>query len=57
MVSFKLTLPPELLAAAKQIAAEQDRSTAAYIRQLIKADVEKHGETQLPLLGKTKGKK
>jgi len=49
MVSFKLTLPPELLAAAKQIAADQDRSTAAYIRQLIKADLEKRGEIQKPL--------
>jgi len=58
MASFKLTLPDELLLAAQQRASDQERSMAAYIRQLIKADLAQVGEQQLPLLGKPgKGRK
>jgi len=57
MTSYKFKLPEEMLKAAQQRAAQQDRSTASYLRQLIQADLAQAGEIQLPLLGKTKAKK
>lgn len=56
-ISFKLTLPAELLSAAQQRASDQERSTAAYIRQLIKADLAKAGEQQLDILDPPKRKR
>jgi len=54
MTSYKFKLPEEVLKAVHQRAADQDRSTAAYIRQLIKADLQSAGEQQLQLIAKPK---
>ena len=56
IMQTNITISHELLEAAKQRAAQQERSFASYVRNLIRADLEKSGEQQqnLNLKGKKK---
>jgi len=49
IMQTNITISHELLHAAKIRAAEQERSLAAYIRHLIREDLEKAGEQQKKL--------